>query len=212
MTDPVASLTSAAALLRDATSNEHQAAERSAFQRQLVGGKLPRDLYARFLGQMRHIWSAIDDASAGLRAVSRFHALAEPSRSRTRDIDADLLHLAADGVAPPLPAAAAFASEIRHWGSAEPHSLVGAMYVVEGSTNGGRFIARSVRRAYGFEGVLGTRFLDPYGEQQARRWAEWKGALDDAVTVEEAPRLIAAAKRTFRAIEMIGAEVLPAGA
>src|SRR5690606_5322893 len=52
----------------------------------------------------------------------------------------------------------------------DPAALLGIQYVFEGSTNGARFIARSIRMAYGLEDRDGTRYLDPYGDAQRANW------------------------------------------
>jgi heme oxygenase len=201
----------ASALLREATSADHESAERSAFQRQLVGGNLPRALYGRFLGEMLHVWRALDDAVAGLRALAGFAPLVDPSRLRGPDLERDLACLGIAASARTT-ATAAFCDQLRAWGAESPVSLAGALYVLEGSTNGGRFIARSVRRAYALDGQTGTAFLDPYGEAQPVRWAEWKGALDAAVPGSVAASLVPVARETFRAIEAIGAALLASAA
>ena len=84
---------------------------------------------------------------------------------------------------------------------ADPLLLLGTHYVLEGSMNGNRFMASAIRKAYGFEGAEGTRYLDPYGDEQRERWAEFKGVLDAyPFTEDERARIVEADLATFRAI------------
>jgi heme oxygenase len=85
-----------------------------------------------------------------------------------------------------------------------PLALLGCHYVVEGSNNGSRYIAKAIRRAFGIEGSAGVEYLDPYGDEQPARWARFKSDLDSAGLGEvEADRLVAAAKVMFETIGRI---------
>ena len=90
-------------------------------------------------------------------------------------------------------------------------AFLGAMYVVEGSTLGGRFIAGHVEVALGLEPGAGDAYFRGHGEATGALWRELKSILA-AVPEKHAPQLIAAAKRTFRAFgEALTAEVPSAG-
>ena len=80
--------------------------------------------------------------------------------------------------------------------------------MLEGSTNGSRFIARSLRKAYPGADVGGMTFMDPYGENQPDHWRAFKVELDSVVASEAGPSLITAARATFTAVSAIGAELL----
>ena len=63
--------------------------------------------------------------------------------------------------------------------SEQPMALLGILYVLEGSTNGSKFIARKVRPAYELPATgEGSAYLDPYGDVQPARWQEFKAAMD----------------------------------
>ncbi len=94
-------------------------------------------------------------------------------------------------------------------GSSAFHAaFLGAFYVLEGSTLGGRMIARHLESVLG-ESVLGLHGLElqdgrgdayfrGHGENTGALWRETTAEIA-AVPDEEAPVLIAAAKRTFAA-------------
>ena len=100
----------------------------------------------------------------------------------------------------PLPATRRFATMVAA-GRDDPLLLLGLHYVLEGSNNGGRFIARHVARAYELAPGAGLRYLDPYGDQQRGSWMAFRddmGSVD--FTPDESTRLVAAAKQMYQAV------------
>lgn len=203
--------------LKAETRAQHDSAERHDLQRALLKGALPRERYLALIGQLML-------AHRALAAAIRQAATREPRLSRVwRDdydqaprIARDLAHF---GMNPssvePTPATSAFIELIRSWASETPITLLGALYVLEGSNNGARFIARVVRDVYpvGADDA-GASFLDPYGEAQPVRWGEFRSALN-ALELSRADKdaIIDAARATFVAISAIGDDVMaqPAG-
>ncbi len=62
-------------------------------------------------------------------------------------------------------------------------ALLGCLYVVEGSTLGGRGLGRALQpvlRAAGLQGAAGVRFFLAYGTRQAEMWHRFCGILDVA--------------------------------
>jgi heme oxygenase len=190
--------------LKSRTSDHHHRAERSEFQRLMVSGRLPQSDYVRWLGQMALIHRALESAFASKALDPRFGALMTAERRRSPDLARDLAHFGA-AASDPLPATTAFIGRLDGWDGA---GLAGALYVFEGSTNGGRHIARGVRKALARSGNGGTAFLDPYGEAQADRWRECKEALDRALGAEDLPAAIGAAEATFDAVAALGDDLL----
>ncbi len=74
--------------------------------------------------------------------------------------------------------------------------FLGAWYVMEGSTLGGRFIARHVETVLGLEPGVGDAYFRGHGEATGGLWRETT-ALVAAMPDELSDVLIAAAKRTF---------------
>ena len=73
---------------------------------------------------------------------------------------------------------------------------LGLMYVLEGSTLGGRVIRRRVEAAGG--DMAGLSFLDPYGEQVGERWRSFLAVLEAR---PEADAIVAGAVAGFRHTE-----------
>jgi heme oxygenase len=202
-------IVSAAVALREHTADDHHRAERSDFQRRFVSGRLPRAGYTAWLEQMWWVYRALAAHFAGDGVPAPHAALFADARDRTPDLAADLAFLgSAPGATRAVPATDAFLARIAQWAAVDPPALLGVLYVLEGSTNGSRYIANAVRKAYGLDGGSGTAFLDPYGEAQPARWKAFKRELDAAVSAHEVPSLIAAARETFNAVGAMGAELV----
>ena len=58
-------------------------------------------------------------------------------------------------------------------------SLLGALYVLEGSTLGGQVIARRLNHIIGHDGVVATRYLNAYQAQTLTQWQVLRQLLDD---------------------------------
>ncbi|PAX08143.1 biliverdin-producing heme oxygenase [Sphingomonas lenta] len=71
---------------------------------------------------------------------------------------------------------------------------LGSMYVLEGSTLGGKLIARRVRDVLGFE----PGYHDPYGARTGAMWRVFQARLAADVEAHEEDEAVDAARRTFR--------------
>ena len=196
--------------LRDRTWEKHRLAERNPLQHALATGKLPREQFALLTAQLmivhRELFAALKRCvgCAAIAAVLRDHQDHEPRCRR----DIEHFGLDATRIRPSEPNAK-FLREVGEVEAGSAVSLLGTLYVLEGATNGGKFIAKMVRRAYQLEGAVGTESLDPYGDTQPARWDEFKQsmrgvAFDDA----DIERMVAMACLTFDAVAGIGDDVL----
>jgi heme oxygenase len=127
---------------------------------------------------------------------------------RIPDLERDLTfyELDRDGHQPGN-AASRFASQIEETKQSNPVALLGALYVLEGSTNGGRFLARALRQSWDLDGD-GLSYFDPYGEEQPQRWAAFKRDMEEAsFAADQQEAIIEMAKMTFQAIAEVSDEV-----
>jgi heme oxygenase len=200
-------------LKRD-TQDLHDAAEAHPFQRTLAKGHLPREAYAQHVALMALLHETLERALD--RAVERDASVARvatPRRRHSAGVRADAAMLGAD-------ASEASSEAVTEWGAALgesiascPRSALGALYVLEGATNGGRFIAVNVRRALDLEEGAGDVALNPYGAEQAEEWASFKRDMAGLTfSDEEADAIVEQARATFRVVERMGEELQPAGA
>jgi heme oxygenase len=195
--------------LKTETRDLHSHAESRPLQRQIASGNVDRNAFSAYLGQLYHVHraleSALEESSDTDPAVG---ALATADRMRIPDLERDLAfyELDRDGVEA-CGAANRFASRVEEMKRSKPVGLLGALYVLEGSTNGGRFLARALRQSWSLDGD-GLAYFDPYGDEQPQRWAAFKRDMEGAsfeANQEEA--IIEMAKATFLAISEVSDEV-----
>jgi heme oxygenase len=198
--------------LKDATADHHRDAERRRLPAAMMRGSLPLPAYRAWLGQMflihRALWLALE----------RSRSISDPIAIVVRDGGLHVVNLRADlcqlGVdcdrVVPAPAAARAVASIEAAAADEPIHLLGFNYVLEGSMNGNRYLARALAPAVGTSALA---YLDPYGDAQRPTWQAYRErmnalALDEATT----ERLIAAASEMFGFVADLGDEILAAPA
>lgn len=85
--------------------------------------------------------------------------------------------------------------------------MFGALYVLEGSTNGVRFLARTLRKSWGLDGD-GLAYFDPYGDEQPRKWAAHRREMDEGTFgADQKEAIIEMAKTSSLAMAEISEEV-----
>lgn len=197
--------------LRESTAEHHRRAEQHPFQQQMVRGTLSRELYVRWLGQMLQVHAALEAHLDRLVVRNpQFKAVFNDERRKVAALRADLAFFGGLSDQTPLPAARGLMDGMDQLAADHPMALLGVLYVLEGSTNGSKFIARRVRPAYELPATgEGSAYLDPYGDLQPARWQEWKAAMDAlGFPPGEVEQLTAAAQQTFDAVRELGAELL----
>jgi heme oxygenase len=195
--------------LKGETWDLHSQAESREFQKRLVRGEIERAEYAAWLGQMYRIHSVLDGfVRARLGADPAFAAVdADQLQSDRLRRDLEALGVEPAGVAP-LPATRALEERIARSAVEDPLRLLGYHYVLEGSTNGNRFISRKLREVFAFDGERGFEYLDPYGDAQRERWASFKATMTGmSWSDEQVDRLVQAARGMFEAIGQLSLEL-----
>lgn len=193
-------------LLKSSTAELHGAAEGHAFQQALVRGELPREQYAAYLGQLLRVHQELE--SQLKRYAPATPAIARVVKAYQYQVPYLLEDLAFFGMDPgsiePLPATRALVEEIRAAAASDAVSLLGYQYVMEGSNNGNKFIAKAIARAYGLTDGRGLKYLDPYGDQQRSYWMAFKSDMDACgFTPAQMKSLALAAQSMFRGIGAI---------
>ncbi len=206
MTDAVSSqtATSLMARLRESTREHHRRAEQRELQRELLAGELPRETFAAYLGELLCVHRGLERRLAARSAGDRrIASVFRQHHVRESDLVADLEFY---GLEPGTPTESArrLLVDFDHWENECPAALLGVLYVLEGSMNGNRFIARVLRQKWGLDSGPGLRYLDPYGDEQPERWAEFRAVMDaqDFSPMEEGA-VLRAAQRTFDAVAAI---------
>ncbi len=194
------------ATLRESTRTAHRHAEERPFNRALARGILTAAEWVGHLEQSAFVHRALDSRLARVTASQPAWTMLIAGRSRTSDIAADLEFWRANPSARPLPATQ-HALEVIAAGS--DAASLGMLYVLEGSTNGGRFLARSARRALRLPDATtdGIRSLDPYGDDQPARWAAFKTAMDHLEPPPTVLDVVAGAERMFEIVGNIADQI-----
>lgn len=79
-----------------------------------------------------------------------------------------------------------------------PDRAFGALYVLEGSTLGGRMIGQQLEKRHGLTAGAGASFFNAYGELLMPRWRSFRERLQCAATDPDTEqRMIDAARETF---------------
>ena len=198
------------ATLKAATAEQHRRAERHEFQQMMVRGTLPREVYADWLGQMLHVHRGLEGHLDRLvESHPRVASVFEDDRRKVPFLLHDLAFYQSDGEGEALPATLRFLTLLDTLAATTPFALLGVLYVLEGSTNGARFIARRIRDAYDLPADGGAAFVDPYGKAQPSRWRAFKAAMEQLGLSEAETRSVTvAAQETFDAVEALGGDLL----
>jgi heme oxygenase len=204
--------------LKARTREAHDRAERHPVQARMIRGTLSPAEYAAWLVQMRAIWRELDPALAGLARVDpRVAAVVREYHPHGHRVDEDLAFLAremgvAEGAIAVASATREMAAEISR-SAGDPARRVGVLgvwYVLEGSANGGRFIAKALTKAFGWSGGLGVRSMDPHGEEQRERWQRWRADIDaQAWSADERGLILGRANAMFEAVHEAMEEMSP---
>ncbi|MDX2115784.1 MAG: biliverdin-producing heme oxygenase [Planctomycetota bacterium] len=195
--------------LREETAELHSFAESRPLQRAMATGKLTLGQYTAYLVQLRLVHRALDGALERLRDQDQLvREIVSVEQFMSEHVEADLRYFGVrfDEV-PPVPSTRVLIDRIGSALREAPLAVLGHHYVTLGSSNGGRFIARPVRRAFNLTNE-GVRSLDPWGEGQTAIWGGFKQAMDAAefpLGVQTA--IVASAREMFEGIAGISDEV-----
>ena len=182
--------------LKERTQTLHTETERHPVQRGIMSGQLPREAYASVLEQSLPLHRAISTRLEQLRGDDRFGALVFEEAFLHPHVIEDIAFFGGSADAEAGAAATSAAERVL---AADALEVIGSHYVLEGAKNGGRFIAKALRKVYQLEGTDGTRSLDPHGDEQMPIWQRFKGAMGEAGFNEaEIGSIVAGAEATFR--------------
>ena len=174
------------ARLRAETRPYHDAVEANPFNRALAAGTVTAADTARFLARM---YGVVQPYEQQLRAHA---ALFGPAwqldrRYRAHLLLNDLPLLGYDGTPPLCPDLPPLAT----W-----PQLLGAMYVLEGSTLGGQVIARQLIKS----DILVNKYFTGRADQTGPLWKGFCTQLTDAVPTSDHTAIISSAVQTFQTL------------
>lgn len=115
------------------------------------------------------------------------------SRRKTELLHADLQWLGLEDELDSVPRA----QEPAYQSSSE---LLGACYVLEGSTLGGQIISRMIEQRLGLRDGKGFSFYKGYGTATGERWKQFKAFAESHPAASESDSVAQSAERTFEQI------------
>lgn len=177
--------------LKAATAELHTRAERHPLQGGLLQGRLDIASFAALQSQMDLVHQALEGHIAALRATEpSLGKLVKDYHFRAPLIARDLADLGVDrrSIMPLAPTSALVRAMAGH-AARQPVWFVGALYVLEGSTNGAVYIKKALQRAYNIQDSKGLTYLDPHGEAQRPRWAQFREELS-ALPLDEVQKQV----------------------
>ncbi len=198
-------------LLRESTKDLHSSAEANEFQHLLGSGKVQKNDYCNYLQQIylmhKAIAECLDEAKERNSAVE---AVAKEYHLDLTCVRNDLEHFGCKPEsAVPVKATTNLIESMRDTAHHHPYGLLGYLYVLEGSTNGAKFLAKSLRAGLSLPETVGASYFDRYGEKQRERWNGFKHDMNMiGFSEEERNLLVEKAKETFAAFGKIGTELL----
>lgn len=198
--------------LKESTAVLHDQAERHPFQQAMVKGRLSRDGFVRFLAQMHHVHSALEMQLLRVQRFAPGDGVIKPYHYRTPLLADDLRFF---GCSPRrialVPAIVRLTEAMDEAVESCDAAALGFLYVLEGSTNGSRFIAKSVQRAYNLKPFDGHSSLDPHQAEQSVRWGGFKQNMSAfAWSDTQRHSVLAAAEQMFRGIMRISDDLVEA--
>ena len=192
--------------LKSETRDLHTEAERHPIQVAMISGRVAPADYAALLAQLMHVHDALEGQLARhADTCPEISEIVDPDHFHAPRLRDDIRALDFKPEShPPLPATTQLIGSITDASGSAPWSLIGFHYVLEGSTNGGRFIAKAIRKGLPLPENRGTSYYDPYGENQRTVWSTYKDALAGVGwTRQQADTLVDNASAMFRGITAI---------
>ncbi len=196
--------------LRESTKEMHNETEGHEFQRSLGSGKLDRERYVIYLEQVYLMHKHLAEALA--RCAKNSPAIDQVVQDYHHDHSAvlnDLKYFGKDGSeAKPLAATKKICGRMDLYEKEQPLSLLGHLYVLEGSTNGAKFMAKSIIKGMDLPVDQGASYFDRYGDQQRPRWTAFKTRMNEQdFDQEQIAQIVEAGKEMFIAFFEIGDEL-----
>ena len=183
-------------LLRDATRPEHEATEGTV---PLMHAELTRQEYVAVLQRFYDVILAWETVAASEAPPEYRDLVRQRGRGESLRTDLEFFGAAFPGEAPRSLKQQMFELIGKKDRGAEEWSsrFLGLMYVVEGSTLGGQYIASHVESALHLQPGQGDQFFRGYGTATVPKWREFQQVLI-GIPESQSDQTIAAAKGMFR--------------
>jgi heme oxygenase len=192
--------------LRSETRPHHDRAEQSGFGTLVMDGGLQLELYVAHLTAWRRLLSHLETA---LRTSDDqiVQEVWHEGLAKVPALDADIDALSSGGLKlndATAKAVASFISMIDDLAERDPTSLLGILYVLEGSTMGGSVMKPRIADQLELENDRGLSYYGVYGNQVGVHFKAFRSTMAEAANGSGAEdRIVDAAKDTFDGVSAI---------
>lgn len=175
--------------LKDMTLTAHRAVEALPFNMRIMDEEITRPQYGQLLMHLLHMHTCVTHA-LGESTCVRVRSVSEHVPSKVNLLKGDLRSLEI------LPMTFAD-NPFEAWATQDQCRLLGALYVLEGSTLGGMVIRKRIAAALSLDEDE-IQYYTGYGRDTAARWAEFKSRMNALqLTQTERADVIDGANQTF---------------
>jgi len=159
--------------LKEATVSSHRQIEHNAFAKAVLQEKAPIEKYVEWLIRFYGFYYPLENFIQKSNFLS-LERIRLKERLKVPLLSRDLVALGQSG------------ADINQYVQcrdlprlSDEASLLGYLYVVEGSSLGGQFIVKKLRQNYDFKGDQGCRFFNSYGDRTDEMWQEFCRFLNE---------------------------------
>ena len=189
--------------LRLETRDQHLQVEALPFFDALQTKDLPLASYAGMLRAFCIVYEVFEHMMSRAQHP-KLNAVWDDSLRKLPLIDRDIAYFQSRGL-PDAPVALLRAhlltQHVRHRAHDVPVSLLGYLYVLEGSTLGGIVLKDQIARTLKLSDSEGLAYISSYGKQTKARWKEFGARMNSTVDdLAEQDQVVAAAQEAFRGI------------
>ncbi len=162
-------------MLRKDTADAHQSMEDTPVMRSLLAGTLSRSGYMALLEDIYSLASPLEAAAMAHPLWTRATNFDFRRRLKSQRLLQDIAFL--QGASPEDLEIVPRTVRLPNVGS--DARLLGALYVIEGASLGGRVILKQLTDLYGYTAEAAACFYAGYGHDTGQRWREWCAFVED---------------------------------
>jgi len=200
------------ALLKAETAAYHTKLESLPYFGELIAHRLPLECYVNQLRALSVIHSVLEKqlaASANEHIVRVWEDDLRKLPLLMEDLDFFAPRVSSDNT-PTIEVALSIAAKIRMRGVELPLSLLGYLYVMEGSTLGNQMHQPDITKSYNLAGVDGSRYYSSYKNSVKTRWQQFTGKMNEALNDPTLyGSVVEAAHETFVGLESLYNALFP---
>jgi heme oxygenase len=198
--------------LKASTFLPHARMQATPFWQALAACQLPLESYVGQLRALAIIHGVLEQALAGC-ADQRVASIWHEDMRKLPLLNEDLRYFEPRAVADlreAVEAALATAEQLRLRSLQQPLSLLGWLYVLEGSTLGAVVLRPLFARAFLLKGADGLSYLHSYGPGVFSRWAQYQQRMNAlSLGAEEREQLVASAGAAFSQLDTLFQALYP---